>query len=327
MSGDRGAEECVPGTLAALRADPGLAILAVGDPARVAGAIEALEPATRGRIELVPAGSVVPMDESPRQAIRRRRDSSMRVAIDLVQAGRALAVVSAGNTGALTAMAHFVLRTLPQVERAPIMSAIPATHGHTHMLDLGANITATATQLAQFALMGAIVARDVYAVAQPRVGLLNVGEEDIKGHETVREAHERIRALELNYVGFVEGDDIFSGDVDVVVTDGFTGNVALKTMEGVAALVTERLREEFGRDLLSRLAGVCARPVLKRAAAALDPRRYNGACMVGLNSIVVKSHGRADRVAFARAVALAAHAARSGLPQHIAAALDSREMD
>lgn len=248
----------------------------------------------------------------------------MRVAIDLVKSGRASACVSAGNTGALTAMAHFVLKTVAGVERAAIISAIPASHGHTHMLDLGANTKATAEQLRQFAWMGAIVARDVYALERPRVGLLNIGEEDIKGHETVQAAHALLGVSGLNYVGFVEGNDIFSGDVDVVVTDGFTGNVALKTMEGVAGLIAQRLRQEFTASPLDRLAGLAAGPVLKRVAEGLDPRRYNGACMVGLNGIVVKSHGRADEIAFARAIAMSALAARRQLTAHVAQALSGQ---
>jgi glycerol-3-phosphate acyltransferase PlsX len=229
--------------------------------------------------------------------------------------------VSAGNTGALTAIAHFVLGMLPGVERAAIVSAIPAAHGLTHMLDLGANTTATPEQLRQFAAMGAIIARDVSGCAAPRIGLLNIGEEDMKGDDLVQAAHALLGASGLNYVGFVEGDDIFSGDVDVVVTDGFTGNVALKTMEGVAGLIADRLRQEFDASWPDRLAGLIARPVLRRAAAGLDPRRYNGACMVGLAGIVVKSHGRADGVAFARAIGTAALAARRGLTGHIAQAL------
>ena len=221
-------------------------------------------------------------------------------------------------------MAHFVLKTIPGVERAAIISAIPAAHGHTHMLDLGANTKATPQQLRQFAAMGAIISRNVYGLEAPRIGLLNIGEEDIKGHEIVQAAHALLAASGLNYVGFVEGDDIFSGDVDVVVTDGFTGNVALKTMEGAAGLIADRMRQEFRASWLNRLAGLIARPVLRRVAAGLDPRRYNGACMVGLAGIVVKSHGRADGVAFSRAIATAALAARSGLTAHIARALHER---
>jgi glycerol-3-phosphate acyltransferase PlsX len=192
------------------------------------------------------------------------------------------------------------------------------------MLDLGANTKATAEQLRQFAAMGSTVARDVNGVANPRIGLLNIGEEDMKGHELVQDAHALIGASDLNYVGFVEGDDIFSGDVDVVVTDGFTGNVALKTMEGVAGLIADRMRQEFQASFLDRMAGLVARPVLRRAAAGLDPRRYNGACMVGLAGIVVKSHGRADGVAFARAIGTATLAVRRGLITHIAQALQAQ---
>jgi glycerol-3-phosphate acyltransferase PlsX len=321
MSGDHEPGEYVSGALRALVDDPGLNALLVGEPQLLSSALARLPSSVRARATVVPASQIVTMDEKPREAIRRKKDSSMRVAVDQVRAGSASACVSAGNTGALTAIAHFVLKTLPGVERAAIISAIPAAHGLTHMLDLGANTTATAEQLRQFAAMGAIVARDVYAVERPRIGLLNIGEEDMKGHELVRQAHLLLTHSALNYVGFVEGDDIFSGDVDVVVTDGFTGNVALKTMEGVAGLIADRLRQEFQVSLRDRVAGLIARPTLRRAAAGLDPRRYNGACMVGLTGIVVKSHGRADGVAFARAVGTAALAVRRGLTSHIAQAL------
>jgi glycerol-3-phosphate acyltransferase PlsX len=252
----------------------------------------------------------------------------MRLAIDLVKEGRAQAMVSAGNTGALTAMAHFVLKTVGPVERAPIMSSVPARNGgHTHILDLGANTKASALQLAQFATMGSIVARDVFGISNPRVGLLNIGEEDTKGHELVQDAHELIRASGVNYLGFVEGNNIFDEGVDVVVTDGFTGNVALKAMEGLAKLIVEQLRTEFSRNTMSRLSGLLARPVLRRVGAGLDPRRYNGACMVGLTAVVVKSHGSADRVAFAQAISTAATAMRRGLPAAIDRALAKRLPD
>jgi len=322
MSGDHEPREYLAGAVRALADDAELRVLLIGDPGPIAAALAPLPAAVRERATVVAATQVVAMDEKPRQAIRRKKDSSMRVAVDQVYEGHASACVSAGNTGALTAIAHFVLKTLPGVERAAIISAIPAAHGLTHMLDLGANTKATAEQLRQFAAMGAIVARDVYGVAEPRVGLLNIGEEDIKGHEIVQAAHALLLAANgLRYVGFVEGDDIFSGDVDVVVTDGFTGNVALKTMEGVAGLIADRLRHEFQLSMPARVAGLIARPVLRRAAAGLDPRRYNGACMVGLTGIVVKSHGRADGVAFARAIGTASLAARRGLTAHIAQAL------
>jgi len=323
MSGDSEPREYVAGALRALADDSELRVTLVGDPQLISAALTAQPAGIRERSAVAAASQVVTMEEKPREAIRHKKDSSMRVAIDLVRSGSASACVSAGNTGALTAIAHFVLKTLPGVERAAIISAIPAAHGHTHMLDLGANTKATPEQLRQFAAMGSIIARDVYAVANPRIGLLNIGEEDMKGHEVVQAAHALLGASGLNYVGFVEGDDIFSGDVDVVVTDGFTGNVALKTMEGVAGLIADRLRQEFQASLLDRVAGAIARPVLRRAAAGLDPRRYNGACMVGLTGIVVKSHGRADGVAFSRAIGTAALAARRGITTHIAQALDA----
>jgi glycerol-3-phosphate acyltransferase PlsX len=324
MSGDHEPREYVAGALRALADDAELRATLVGDPQLISAALTSQPDAVRARAAVAAASQVVTMDEKPREAIRHKKDSSMRVAIDLVRAGAASACVSAGNTGALTAIAHFVLKTLPGVERAAIISAIPAAHGHTHMLDLGANTKASPEQLRQFAAMGAIIARDVYGVANPRIGLLNIGEEDMKGHEGVQAAHALMGGGGLNYVGFVEGDDIFSGDVDVVVTDGFTGNVALKAMEGVAGLIADRLRQEFQASFLDRLAGVIARPVLRRAAAGLDPRRYNGACMVGLTGIVVKSHGSADRVAFSRAIGTAALAARRGLTGHIAQALNAQ---
>ncbi|HSY06105.1 MAG TPA: phosphate acyltransferase PlsX [Steroidobacteraceae bacterium] len=321
MSGDREPREYVAGALRALADDAQLRLLLVGDPQLIARLLGPQPATLRERAVVIAATQVVTMDEKPREAIRRKKDSSMRLAIEQVRDQHACACVSAGNTGALTAIAHFVLRTLPGVERAAIISSIPAAHGVTQMLDLGANTKATPVQLRQFAAMGVIVAREVHGVANPRVGLLNIGEEDMKGHELVQEAHALLGPSGLNYIGFVEGDDIFSGDVDVVVTDGFTGNVALKTMEGVAGLIADRVRQEFQATLLGRLAGLIARPVLRRAAAGLDPRRYNGACMVGLAGIVVKSHGHADGVAFARAIATAALAARRDVVAHIAQAL------
>jgi glycerol-3-phosphate acyltransferase PlsX len=321
MSGDHQPREYVAGSLRALGDDTDVRVLLVGQPGQIEPHLAGVAGSVRQRIEIVPAATVVAMGDTPREAIRRKKDSSMRIAIDLVKVGRAQACVSSGNTGALSAMAHFVLKTIEGVERAAIISAIPAAHGHTQMLDLGANTKATPEQLRQFAAMGTIIARDIHGLEKPRIGLLNIGEEDIKGHEVVQAAHALLGSTRLNYVGFVEGDDIFSGDVDVVVTDGFTGNVALKTMEGAARLIGNRMREEFRASWPSALAGLIARPVLRRVASGLDPNRYNGACMVGLGGIVVKSHGRADGVAFSRAISTAAVAARRDLTAHIAQAL------
>ena len=322
MSGDRAPQERLSGSLRVLSSDSELRLLLVGKPEHLAPELERVPEALSARIELVAASQIISMDESPRAAVRRGRDSSMRLAVNLVKDGRAAACVSAGNTGALTAISHFVLKTVANVERAAIMSAIPSARGHAHMLDLGANTRATPLQLCQFARMGSIVARDLYEVERPRVGLLNIGEEDIKGHETVQAAHALLTQAPVEYVGFVEGDAIFSGEVDVVVTDGFTGNVALKTMEGLARLIALQARREFQASMRASLAAFIARPVLRRLAAALDPRRYNGACMVGLRGIVVKSHGRADATAFARAVELAAQAVRGRMTTHLAQAFE-----
>ena len=261
------------------------------------------------------------MTEHPREALRHKKDSSMRRAVDLVKAGSAHACVSAGNTGALMATAHFVLKMIRGVERPAITSWIPSRSGHTFMLDLGANATATPAQLCQFAVMGSVLAEDRSAAPGPRIGLLNIGEEDIKGDETVQKAHELLSASGLNYVGFVEGHDVFGDDVDVVVTDGFTGNVALKTMEGTARYIAQALREEFTRGTVRKLGALLAAPALGALRSRLDPRRYNGASMVGLNGVVIKSHGSADAFSFQRAIEVAVVEARNGLPTRIAAKL------
>jgi glycerol-3-phosphate acyltransferase PlsX len=265
------------------------------------------------------AEQVVEMSDPPREALRRKKDSSMRRALDLVKAGEANACVSAGNTGALMAISHFVLKMLPGVARPAIVSLIPSRGGHTFMLDLGANASCTPEHLCQFAVMGSVLAQDLEgAHERPRVGLLNIGEEEIKGNETVQSAHNLIAASGVNYVGFVEGHDIFSDKVDVVVTDGFTGNVALKTMEGAARLITDTLREEFTRNAGRKLGALAAGPSLRALRARLDPRRYNGATVVGLNGIVIKSHGGADLFGFQRAIEVAVTEARNGVPARIA---------
>jgi glycerol-3-phosphate acyltransferase PlsX len=323
MSGDHGAATCVPGSLAVLRAEPAFELVLVGQPRVLDPELARLTSAERARVRVVEATQVVGMDERPRDAIRKKKDSSMRRAIDLVAKGEAAACVSAGNTGALMALGHFVLGMIAGVERPAIISAIPAAGGHTHMLDLGANASATPEQLCQFAVMGAIVAEGVHGVARPRVGLLNIGEEDIKGHELVQAAHAMLTAglYGLNYVGYVEGNDIFTGAVDVVVTDGFTGNVSLKTMEGLARLISGIMREEFTAGTVRKLGAVAAKPALDAIRSRLDPRRYNGASMVGLAGNVIKSHGGADATAFANAVRLALAEARHGVPALIGARL------
>ncbi len=241
----------------------------------------------------------------------------MRVAMNLVKQGEAAACVSAGNTGALLATARFVLGMVPGIDRPAIVSAVPAAHGHTVMLDLGANPDCSAEHLVQFAVMGAVIASDLHGVERPRVGLLNIGEEDIKGTEELREAHRRLAATPINYLGFVEGNVIFSGEVDVVVTDGFSGNVALKTMEGLARFIGSAMREEFTASPLRKLGALAAGPALRGLKRRIDPSAYNGASMVGLAGVVIKSHGGADRAAFASAVRVAIVEARKGVPTQI----------
>lgn len=324
MSGDVGPRVCVPGALAALDGEPDLDLTLVGEPALIAAELARLPGADRARLAIRAASQVVAMDETPREAIRRKKDSSMRVALDLVAAGAAHACVSAGNTGALMATAHFVLGMIDGVERPAIIAAIPAEGGHTYMLDLGANSTATPEQLYQFAVMGAVVAADLSARPRPRVGLLNIGSEDIKGHELVKAAHQRLLGSRLEYIGFVEGNDTFTGAVDVVVTDGFTGNVALKTMEGLARMIGGAIKSEFTASPWRRLGALAAAPALGGLRRRLDPRRYNGASMVGLAGVVIKSHGGADATAFAHAVRLAAVEARNGVPSQISLELKTQ---
>jgi glycerol-3-phosphate acyltransferase PlsX len=324
MSGDRGPSVSVPAAVAAAHEFSDVRFTLIG---RQPDLERELGSAFPSNVSCLFAADVVEMTDHPREALRRKKDSSMRRAIDLVKTHDAHACVSAGNTGALMATAHFVLKMLPGVERPAIVSLIPARGGHTYMLDLGANASCTPVQLCQFAVMGSVLAADLEgAHARPRVGLLNIGEEEIKGNDIVQAAHNLLTATDLNYVGFVEGHDIFSDNVDVVVTDGFTGNVALKAMEGAARLIGEIMREEFTRTSLRKLGALAVRPALKALRARVDPRRYNGASMIGLNGIVIKSHGGTDLFGFQRAIEVAVLEARNGVPARIAQRLDtSRE--
>lgn len=318
MGGDRGPEAVVPAALATLERDDSVNLTLVGLPEIIEQAKAQAQDRYGARLGFKVATEVVGMDEPPADALRRKKDSSLRVAIELVKSGEADACVSSGNTGALMATARYVLKMLPGIDRPAIISAVPGLEGPTYMLDLGANVGCTAQQLLQFALMGSVVAGDMLEIARPRVGLLNIGHEDIKGNEVVREAGELLASHPgLNYVGFVEGDGIFHADVDVVVSDGFVGNVALKTMEGVARLISSFLREEFHRNFVRGLQGLVAKSALEALRGRLDPRRYNGASLVGLNGVVIKSHGSADQLAFETAVNTAIVEARKGVPVQI----------
>jgi phosphate acyltransferase len=321
MGGDHGPSVTVPACLAALRGEASLRIILTGIPEQIEPHIKAAQKTSHGRfsnrLSMKPTTQVVGMDEKPQDALRKKKDSSMRVAIDLVKSGEAQACVSAGNTGALMATARFVLKTIEGIDRPAIISRIPARHGHTHVLDLGANSECNAEHLFQFAVMGSVVASDMHGIARPRVGLLNIGEEETKGDGVVQEASRLLSASKLNYIGFVEGNDIFSGEADVIVTDGFTGNVALKTMEGAVSMLVSAAKAEYTRNPLRYLAAAASWPVFKSLRREFDPRTYNGASMVGLSGVVIKSHGSADQVSFENALRVALIEARKGVPSQI----------
>jgi glycerol-3-phosphate acyltransferase PlsX len=317
MGGDHGPDVVIPAALAALEARTNLHLVLVGVESALRSKLTKHGAANHPRITVHNASQVVAMDESPAQALRFKKNSSMRVAIDLVKQGEANACVSAGNTGALMATARFVLKTLPGIDRPAICTPLPSRCNHTYMLDLGANVDSKAEHLLQFAVMGSVLAAAVDSLDSPRVGLLNIGEEDIKGNEQVRDAAALLATSDLNYIGFVEGEGIFLDDVDVVVCDGFVGNVALKTSEGVARLISQFMKAEFKKNLLTRSVGLVAAPVLRAFSRRIDPRRYNGASLLGLQGIVIKSHGGADAVAFANAVNIAALEVEKAVPQRI----------
>jgi len=273
--------------------------------------------ANQSNLTIRAATQLVAMDESPQLALRGKKDSSMRVAIDLIKSGEAVACVSAGNTGALMATARYVLKTLTGIDRPAIASFLPTRSGQVCMLDLGANVDCTAEHLLQFAIMGSTLVSALEHRENPSVGLLNIGSENIKGNEVVKQAGELLQSSELNFYGNVEGNDIFQGVTDVVVCDGFVGNVALKTAEGVAKMMGGFLKEGFSRNLFTKIAALVALPVLKAFKKKLDHRRYNGASFLGLKGIVVKSHGSADSFAFMCAIERAAEEARGGMLAHI----------
>lgn len=308
MGGDHGLQVTVIAALSSLRAMPSLRLILVGDQHALQAALAEASEHEKARLEVVHASEVVAMDESPSKALRNKKDSSMRVAVDLVKRGRAQGAVSAGNTGALMATAKFVLKTLPGIDRPAICAPMPASRGRPYMLDLGANAECTPEQLVQFAVMGTALVTALHGVATPRVALLNIGEEEIKGNEAIKAASARLKESGLNYTGFVEGDGIFRGEADVVVCDGFIGNIALKTGEGVAKLVKDFMKAEFLASPFSKIAALIAKPVLTRLAARIDPRNYNGAALLGLNGLVIKSHGGADAASFANAIAVAVNA-------------------
>lgn len=317
MGGDHGPRVTVPAALAYLNRDAEVNIVLVGLAEVIEAELQSLHAAVSPRLRIHHASEVVTMDDPPALCLRNKKDSSMRVAINLVKTGEANACVSAGNTGALMAISRFVLKMLPGIERPAIAGMMPTLNGHTHVLDLGANVDCTANHLLQFAVMGAMLVSAVEHKESPSVGLLNIGEEDIKGNEVVKQTAELLRQSHLNFHGNVEGNDIYKGTTDVVVCDGFVGNVALKASEGLVQMLATFLRQEFKRNILTQLAGLIAYPVLSAFKKRLDHRRYNGASLLGLQGVVVKSHGSADSFAFQFAIERAVEEVRNGVLRRI----------
>ncbi|MCH9771725.1 MAG: phosphate acyltransferase PlsX [Betaproteobacteria bacterium] len=302
MGGDFGPPVTVPASLKILKKYENISIILVGDSDKITKILKKKKSLNHPRISVHPTTQVVGMDELPQTALKNKKDSSMRVSINLVKEGAADACVSAGNTGALMATARFVLRMLPGIDRPAISSELPSDNGTTCMLDLGANADCTPEQLLQFGIMGSILTNVLHKKNNPSIGLLSNGSESMKGSEVVKKSAELFRDSHLNFYGNVEGDDIFKGTTDVVVCDGFTGNISLKTTEGLAKMMANFLTLEFKRNWLTKISAIIALPVLKRFKKRLDPRRYNGASFLGLNGIVVKSHGGADEFAFIHAL-------------------------
>jgi len=317
MGGDFGPHCIVQASLACLAAIPSLHLVLVGQSAIIEELIAHHPDVDRSCLHIEHASEVVTMDERPAQALRGKPDSSMRIALELVRSGRAQACVSAGNTGALMALSRYVLKTLPGIDRPAMVTAIPTTCGPCHLLDLGANVDCSAEQLYQFALMG-VVAAEAAGVLNPRVALLNIGTEEIKGNQQVKLAATLLQqAVALNYIGFIEGDGLYRGEADVVVCDGFVGNVVLKSSEGLAAMIGARIETVFRQSWRSRLVGLLALPLLRRLKNELGPVQHNGASFLGLQGIVVKSHGSASPEAFQAAIRHALVEVQANLPQRL----------
>jgi len=318
MGGDHGPPVTVAGSLQFLDEAPGARVVLVGNEKSIREALAGAKTEAADRVDVRAASEIVEMHEPPADALRRKKDSSMRVAINLVKDGTAQACVSAGNTGALMAISRFVLKTLPGIDRPAIASQLPTRKGVTTALDLGANVNCPPEQLVQFAIMGSALVNAVDGIERPSVGLLNIGEEDIKGNELVKQAAELLKTSGLNFYGNVEGTDIYRGTTDVVVCDGFVGNVALKTSEGLALMLADFLREEFTRNPLRKIQAVLALPVINAFKRRVDPRRYNGATLIGLKGVVIKSHGSADALAFRYALKKAHAEVTRGVLERIA---------
>ncbi len=299
MSGENDPDASILGALELLSSRKDIKLILVGNSESIKNKITN---ADQNRIEIIHTDEVIEMDDSPIDALRKKKNSSMRVAVDLVRDKKAQACISSGNTGALLAISKNSLKTIPTIDRPALMTSIPTKVGFVYILDLGANTLCSAEQLTQFALMGSTVAKEIKNIDKPRVGLLNIGQEEIKGNESIRDASLLIGKTSLNYIGFIEPTNIVEDIADVIVTDGFTGNIVIKTMEGSVNLISDYIKEAFGYNFYNKLIGVMAKPVLGRFKERLDPRHYNGALLLGLNGIVVKSHGGTDSYGFHHAL-------------------------
>ncbi len=327
MGGDFGPSEIVPAALAVLKKHTDLNLILVGKENVVLEELQNNNATEHKRIKLIHAPEVVEMHEAPSHALRNKKESSMRLAIEQVRDGHASACVSAGNTGALMATSRFILKMLPGMDRPAICTILPGTHGHTHVLDLGANVDSSSEQLFQFAVMGAQLTSAVEHKENPSIALLNVGEEDIKGNDRVKQAATLLAESHLNYIGFVEGTDLYRGEVDVIVCDGFVGNIALKASEGLAEFLRYHATKQFRSSYYAKLAAFIAMPVLKALKRKIDPKNYNGASLLGLRGIVIKSHGSADRASFATAIEEAIIEVENNVPEKINTKLEQLLID
>ena len=324
MGGDFGPKTTIPASVNCLKSNSKLSIILVGDEQVLKSQVADEMSNYPGRLSIHHASETVEMHEAPAKALKNKKDSSMRVAINLVRDGQATACVSAGNTGALMATARFVLKMIPGIERPAIVSTLPSIHGHSHVLDLGGNVDSSAEQLFQFGVMGSEVVKAVDNIDQPRIGLLNIGEEETKGNEQVKAASKLLANSDLNYVGYVEGNSLCAGNnVDLIVTDGFVGNVALKTIEGTASMISQLMKEEFNKNIFTKIGALFSFPVLKAFKKRIDPRLYNGASFVGIRGLVIKSHGGADPLAFETAIQLAIVEAEKDVAQKISDKVES----
>jgi glycerol-3-phosphate acyltransferase PlsX len=318
MGGDFGPRVTVPAAINIVSRHADLHIILVGQESQISPHLQKISPSIQQRVSIVHTDEMVLMDDKIAVALRQKRQSSMRLAINLVHEKKAQACVSAGNTGALMAISRFVLKTHANIDRPAIFAPLPTQHGLVYMLDLGANVDSEPKHLVQFAQMGNLVTKALTGIASPRIALLNIGEEEIKGNEQIKQAHQLLKASSLNYVGYIEGDGIFKGEADVVVCDGFMGNVALKTTEGVAKMFGAFIKQEIERSWLHKIVGAMAYPIWRGLKQKMNPSHYNGASLVGLTGIVIKSHGSANEHSFTQALNVAINAIEQDIPSLMA---------